>query len=155
MATRFELPTLGSIKRKVYELIKKGQNYRDIAKTEFVVDAVVRRFNPSQISQIKAKSKAKSGTNNLDPDKAKVFKLFKGLTPTDILIQTVLSFEFVNKAHQEFLEFENQVTISRWFDESINELAIEVDECNNLNDVYRALKKTVESHHELQEEDSN
>ena len=151
MASRFEFTTLSSAELKVYELIQKGENYRNIAKTEFVINGVVKRFNPSQISQIKGKFEAKSGTNNLDPDKAKVFKLFKkGLTSTDVLIQTGLSFEFVDKAHEEFLEFENKVIVPHWVEEHLFELATEIRECNNWNDVYRCMKETVESHNKLQ-----
>lgn len=152
MASRFEFTTLPSAELKVYELIQKGENYRNITKTEFVVDGVVKRFNPSQISQIKAKFEAKSGSNNQDPDKAKVFKLFKkGLTPTDVLIQTGLSYDFVNKAYQEFLEFEKRVTVLKWVEEYFFELAWDIKECNNWNDVYSCMKKAVESHRELKE----
>lgn len=149
---RIEVSNLAEAEAKIYEFVQKGENYRNITKIEFVINGVVKHFNPSQISQIKAKFEAKSGLNHQDPDKAKVFKLFKsGQMTTNVLIETGYSFEFVKKAYDEFLEFEKMVAVPKWFEESVYDLLYDIRICKNWNDVYHGISDAVSSHKELEE----
>lgn len=132
---------------EVYRQVKSGTNFRDITKLGFLINGIVKHFNPSQISKIKTKFEPKIDTKNLDLDKAKVFKLFKkGMKPTNVLIKTGLGYDFVDKAHREFLEFENRVIVPQWFEEYMYNLAFKVGDVNNLPEVYRKLRAAVDSH---------
>jgi len=143
--------TLEESELEVYKYIQQGKNYREIAQVEFLINNTIRRFNPSQIHKIKEKFEPKIVSSNQDPDKALVFNLFKkGTSPTDVLIQTGLSFEFVDKAYAEFLEFEKKVVVPAWFEEYLYDLAFTMRECDGLNEVYACLKEAVDSYVELQ-----
>jgi len=72
------------------------------------------------------------------------------VSPTDALIKTGLSFEFVSQAHKEFLEFEKLTIVPQWFEEHMYELAYEIRECSELSEVYQCLKKAVKSHIEFE-----
>jgi len=57
-------------------------------------------------------------------DKSLVFKMFKaGRSITDVVIETKLEFDYVTKAHKEFLESEDKVTVPKWFYNEIMFLA--------------------------------
>jgi len=108
----------------ILEHVNNGKNYRDIAQIAFDVNGTVKRFNPSQISKIKAKNEENQAQNAHDSDKSLVFKMFKaGKSITDVVIETGLNYEYVKKAHEEFLESEDKVMVPKWFYEEAIGLA--------------------------------
>jgi len=106
--------TLDEAEKIVYNELLTGANHRAITQMEFQINDKIKRFNISQISQIRQKNEPKLETNHKDPDLAHVFKLLKqGLNPVDVIIKTELSHEFVQKAHQQYLEFTNSEVIHK------------------------------------------
>jgi len=111
-----KVDSLEQAEKIILEHVNNFENYRDIAQIAFDVNGTVKRFNPSQISKIKAKSQEKQAQNALDPDKSLVFKKLKeGKSVIDVVIETRLEFDYVKKAHEEFLESEDKVMIPEWF----------------------------------------
>lgn len=53
--TVLKFNTIDEVEKAVYDQRKFGKNFRDIAQTGFDIIGNVKRFNPSQISKIKAK----------------------------------------------------------------------------------------------------
>ena len=101
--------TLEQAEKIILEQLKAKKNMRDIVKMKFPINGVETGFNIDQIRQIKEKYIPKINLDHRDSDKAYCFKLFKkGLSPTEVVIKTNLSPEFVQKAYQEFLEFEEK-----------------------------------------------
>jgi len=116
--------TIEEAEKIILEHVNNGENYRDIAQITFDVNGSVKRFNPSQISKIKAKIEENQAQNAHDPDKSLVFKMFKaGKSITDVVIETKLEFDYVTKAHKEFLESEDKVMIPKWFYSDVRFLA--------------------------------
>lgn len=146
--------TLEDAEKAVYELVKLGKNFRDIAKTGFDIVGNVKRFNPSQISKIKAKFEPKLTENNRDPDKATVFALFKkNKKPTDVIIETGLSYEYVKKSYEEFLEFENKMLVPKYWIDNLEGFANSVTDIhgnNKLGHIHYAFSVAKDSHLELQ-----
>jgi len=119
-----KVDSLDQAEKIILEHVNNGENYRDIAQITFDVNGTVKRFNPSQISKIKAKIEENQAQNAHDPDKSLVFKMFKaGKSITDVVIETKLEFDYVTKAHKEFLESEDKVTVPKWFYNEIMFLA--------------------------------
>lgn len=145
--------TLDEAEKSVYELVKSGKNFRDITKTGFDIAGNIKRFNPSQISKIKAKFEPKSPENHLDQDKSKVFALFKkNKKPTDVIIETGLSYEYVKKSYEEFLSLEKKVVIPKYWLDNLEEFASYIRESsgnNKLGDIHYAFSVAKDSHLEL------
>jgi len=111
-----KVDSIDQAEKIILEHVNNGENYRDIAQIAFDVNGTTKRFNPSQISKIKAKNEENQAQNARDPDKSLVFKMFKaGKSITDVVIETKLEFDYVTKAHKEFLESEDKVMIPKWF----------------------------------------
>lgn len=109
-----EVNSFDEAEKIVYEQIRTGKNTREISQMTFIINDITKRYNPHQIRQIKDKHIQKSNNNNLDPEKALCFKLFKnGFSPSDVVIKTKLAPQFVQKAYQEFLEFEDKEVFSK------------------------------------------
>ena len=143
--------SLEEAEKYVYKLTLENKNPREISQIGFSINGVVKRFNPVQISKIKAKFEPKIPENNRDQDKSRVFSLFKkNKKPVDVIIQTSLSYEYVKKSYQEYLEFEKMKILPNWFEEYMRNLASEIRECPDLADVYHTLQEAVQSYHELQ-----
>lgn len=146
--------TIDEVEKAVYELVKSGKNFRDIAKTSFDIAGNVKRFNPSQISKIKAKFEPKLPENNRDPDKATVFALFKkNKKPTDVIIETGLSFEYVKKSYTEFLEFEGKMLVPKFWIDNLEGFANFITEPhgnNKLGNIHYAFSVAKNSHLELE-----
>ena len=147
--------TLEEAEKAVYELVKQGKNFRDIAQIGFDIAGNVKRYNPSQISKIKAKLEPKAPENHLDQDKSKVFALFKkNKKPTDVIIETGLSFEYVKKSYEEFLEFEEKILVPKyWIDNLVGfaDWIKESDGRNKLGHIHNAFSVAKDSHVELQD----
>lgn len=145
--------TLDEAEKAVYELVKSGKNFRDIAQTGFDIAGNVKRYNPSQISKIKAKFEPKLPENNRDPDKATVFALFKkNKKPTDVIIETGLSYEYVKKSYEEYLSFEKKIIIPKHWLDNLEDTAyyvIDIDGKTKLEHIRSALSIAKDSHLEL------
>ncbi len=119
-----KVDSLDQAEKIILEHVNNGKNYRDIAQITFDVNGTVKRFNPSQISKIKAKIEENQAQNAHDPDKSLVFKKFReGKSLIDVVIETGLNYEYVKKAHEEFLESEDKVMVPKWFYEEAIGLA--------------------------------
>ena len=124
-----KVDSLDQAEKIILEHLATGENYRDIAQITFDINGTVKRFNPSQISKIKAKYEQNQAQNGHDADKSMVFKMFrKDKNPTDVVIETGLNFDYVKKAHEEFLEFEDKILIPRWFYDKVEEIACCIEE---------------------------
>ena len=107
-----KVETLEQAEKIILEHINNGENYRDIAQITFEVNGTIKRFNPSQISKIKAKKEQNKPQNPRDSDISLVFKMFrKEKTPVDVIIETGLDYEYVTHAYDQFLDLEDQTTV--------------------------------------------
>ena len=107
-----EVNTLEEAEQQIYRLVKSGKNFRDIVKSTFLINDTLKRFSLSQISNIKNKFELKINESNRDAEKALVFKLFKqGKSPTEVLIKTGLSYDYIKKAREEYLEFQKAIKL--------------------------------------------
>ena len=53
-----------------------------------------------------------------------IFKMFKeGKSVIDVVIETGLDYDYVKKAHEEFLESEDKVMVPKWFYDDVRFLA--------------------------------
>ncbi|AJW71035.1 hypothetical protein [Nitrosopumilus adriaticus] len=152
--TVLKFSTIDEAEKKLYEMIKSGTNFREIAKTGFDISGNIKRYNPSQISKIKAKFEPKLPENNRDPDKAKVFSLFKkNKKPTDVIIETGLNYEYVKKSYEEYLEFEEKMLVPKYWINNLVNYADGISEQvgkNKLGHIHYALSVAHNSHVELQ-----
>jgi len=146
--------SLEEAEKQVYKLRQANKNPREIAQIGFSINGVVKRFNPVQISKIKAKYEPNIPKNNRDQDKSRVFSLFKkNKTPVDVVILTGLSYEYVKKSYAEFLEFEEKTIVPKYWLDNLGEFADYVtdpDENNKLTHIHYAFSVAKESHLELQ-----
>jgi len=138
----------------ILEHVNNVENYRDIAQITFNVNGTTKRFNPSQISKIKAKIEENQAQNGHDADKSMVFKMFrKDKNPTDVVIETGLNFDYVKKAHEEYLEFEGHEIVPKSWLENLVEIAgyvfvwTEEEKLSYINEAFSTAK---ESHLELE-----
>jgi len=137
--------TLDEAEKIVYDELLAGTNYRVITQMEFQINDKTKRFNISQISQIKRKNEPKSETNHKDSELALVFKLFKqGLNPVDVIIKTELSHEFVQKAHQQYLEFINSEVILKSVLENLFADARRYGPCEHLGQLQERFAEAVD-----------
>ena len=145
--------TIDETEKAVYELVKSGKNFRDIAQTGFDIAGNVKRYNPSQISKIKAKFEPKLPENNRDPDKATAFTLFKkNKKPTDVIIETGLSYEYVKKSYEEYLSFEEKMLVPKYWINNLAEFASYIRDpsgSNKLGDIHYAFSVAKDSQLEL------
>ena len=146
--------SIDAAEKIILENINNGKNYRDIAQITFSINGTIKRFNPSQISQIKAKNEENQAQSRRDPDKALAFKLLKsGTSPTDVLIKTGLPSEFVKEANEEFLDFEDQTTVyNEWID-NLHDISLKIRSPtgpNSLVDIALAFERAKDSHLELE-----
>jgi len=137
--------TLEEAEKLVFEQIKQGKNPREISQLEISIDGIVRKFNINQIHKIKEKFSPKIQEKHRDPDKALAFQLFKkGCFPIEVVIKTKLPSEFVQKAYEEFLEFEGKQVVPK---AEIQDLYDFVKSkwwpCKNLLDVKNFIKKSI------------
>ena len=138
--------TLEEAEKLIFEQIKQGKNPREISQVEFPIDGIVRKFNINQIHKIKEKFSPKIQEKHRDPDKALAFQMFKkDCLPIEVIIKTKLPSEFVQKAYEEFLEFEGKTVVSK---NEIQDLYSFVKgdwwPCENLHNVKLFLKKSIE-----------
>jgi len=154
MSDSIKVESLEQAEKIILEHVNNGENYRDIAQITFDVNGTVKRFNPSQISKIKAKYETSQAQNGHDPDKSMIFKMFrKGKNPTDVLIETGLNFEYVKKAYEEYLEFEGHEIVPKSWIENLLEIAgyvfvwTEEEKLTYINEAFSIAK---ESHLELE-----
>ena len=150
--------TLEQVEREIYDMILRGDNYNQISQVKFSINGNSRRFNPSQISKIKAKFEEKeqqikneNKTENKDENKALVFELFKkGTTPIDVIIKTRLDYNLIKKSHEEFLEMDSKKIIPSWFESILYELSDDIKPCKNITDVYHCIQDAFDAYAELQ-----
>jgi len=146
--------SLDQAEKIILEHINNGENYRDISQITFSINGTIKRFNPSQISKIKGKNEQSQAQNRHDSDKCLVYKMFrKGKNPTDVVIETGLNFEYVKKAYEEYLEFEEQELVPKYWLDNLEKFAgyvSEVSENNRLGDIHYAFSVAKESHLELE-----
>lgn len=143
--------TIHDAKKTVYAKLCENINPREISQIAFLINDKVTRFNPAQIRQIREELEPKLTENHLDHDKSHAFKLFKDHTPTEVVIETGLSVEYVKNAYKEYLQFEGKTVISQGFENEIYHNAWQVDDsCETENDVIIALRKLVSSYKELE-----
>jgi len=151
--------TLEQAEREIYNMILRGDNYNQISQAKFSINGNSRRFNPSQISKIKAKFeekqqkiKSENKAENKDENKALVFALFKkGTKPIDVIIKTRLDYAFVKKSYEEFLEMDSKKTVPSWFESGLYELSGSIKHCKNITDVYHCIQDAFNAYDELQE----
>lgn len=155
--------TLEEAEKQIYQMITNGDNYNQISQVKFPINGNERRFNPSQISKIKAKFEQKNTENktqnkdsskeeNKDDNKAKVFALFKkGTSPVDVLIKTRLDYDFIKKSHEQYLEMAKKKTVPEWFVSNLYDEANNIKQCNNITDVFHCINTAFQSHYELEE----
>lgn len=137
--------TLDEAEKLIFEQIKQGKNPREISQLEIPIDGIVKKFNINQIHKIKEKFSPKIIEKLRDPDKAVAFKLFKkGYPSIEVVIKTKLPSEFVQKAYEEFLEFEGKQV---FFKNEIQDLYEFVKKnwwpCDSLLDVKNFLKQLI------------
>lgn len=143
--------TLVEAEKIIYEEIKAGKNYRDIAKMSFPIDSKIRRFNPSQIHKIKEKYEPNIIPVNRDSDKALAFKKMKeGISDDEIVIQTELPFEYVRNARQEYLECLDKVEVPKSVIKNLFEHVNPYSGCKNFNELEKGVKLAVEAAWELE-----
>ncbi len=144
--------TLQEAKEQVYKLVQQGTNYRDIAKKEFLIEDRIKRFSISEISKIVKEFTPNDNTQNKDPDVAFLFTLFrKGYSPVDAVIKTGFKTEFVAEAYNQFLEFEDKVSVPEWFIDKLDKLSDRIiyKETRNLQDVVSCFEQAVLSYEQL------
>jgi len=108
--------SLEKAEKIILEHINNGENYRDISQITFSINGTIKRFNPSQISKIKAKSEQNQAQNSHDSDKSTIFKMFKkGKKLTDVIIDTKLDYDYVKNAHKQYLDSEQLVEVPKSF----------------------------------------
>ena len=151
------LITVNSIEeaeKEIYKSIQANKNPREITQIGFSINGDVKRFNPAQIRKIKAKFEPKIPENNQDQDKSRVFSLFKkNKKPVDVIIQTSLSYEYVKKSYDEFLEFEEKAIVPKYWLDNLEQFAYYVtdpDGPNKLGHIHYAFSVAKESHLELE-----
>lgn len=134
----------------IYEKIKQGTNIRDIVKTEFDINGILKKFNPYQIKKIKEKFETPK-LDNTNSDKAVLFEIFdKGDDVITAVIQTKLDPKFVNDTWIEYLEIKNICTIPKFsFDQLLQSGKELVSSCNTINDVLKALENGIFASKEL------
>jgi len=137
--------TLEEAEKLIFEQIKQGKNPRDISQLEIPIDGIVRKFNINQIHKIKEKFSPKIQEKHRDPDKALAFQLFKkGDLPIEVVIKTKLPSEFVQKAYEEFLEFEGKQVVPKIeIQDLYNFTKKNWMPCNSLLDVKLFFKKII------------
>jgi hypothetical protein len=92
-------------KNKVSELVNKGENYRNIAQIEFVINGSSKHFSILEICKIKDDKTKISSEKNAGDIASKVFKLFEqGKQPTQIVIDLKLSPDRVKELYNTYLE---------------------------------------------------
>jgi len=148
-----KVETLKQAEKIILEHVNNGENYRDIAQITFDVNGTVKRFNPSQISKIKAKIEESQAQNAHDPDKSLVFKKFReDKSIIDVVIETGLDYEYVKKAYEEFLESENETAVyNEWLD-NLHDMSMEIIRSvdpNRFRDIVIAFERAKYSHLKL------
>ncbi len=145
--------TLEEAEKFVFEQIKQGKNPREISQIEFLIDGIVRKFNINQIHQIKEKFSPKIQEKHRDPDKALAFQLFKkGCFPIEVIIKTKFPSEFVQKAYEEFLEFEGKQVVPKAEIQDLNEMAKDrMYPSHNFSDLKHFIEQIVPDYDKYQE----
>ena len=146
--------SLEEAEKEIYKSIQANKNPREITQIGFSINGVVKRFNPAQIREIKAKFEPKIPENNRDQDKSRVFSLFKkNKKPVDVIIQTSLSYEYVKRSYQEYLDFEEKTLVPKYWLDNLEEFADYVrdpDGMNKLGHIHYAFSVAKASHLELE-----
>jgi len=113
--------TYDNARKTIFEWIKQGRNYREIAQTPFNIIGWDRpkKFSISEISRIKNNPNAVNQTpekydqmdeeyNLIDEKKAEIFELLdKDVHPRKIVVRTKFNPEFVKETTVEYLELDN------------------------------------------------
>lgn len=109
--------TFENARKRVYELVKQGQNYRDITQIVFTIlgRESPKKFSIAEISRIKKyydvqedTCEPKKVSDLIDSEKALIFELLeKNYSPTGIVIFTKYSPEFVKNTVSEYLEMKH------------------------------------------------
>jgi len=145
--------TIEEAEKIILEHVNNGKNYRDIAQITFDVNGTVKRFNPSQISKIKAKNEESQAQNAHDPDKSLVFKKFrKGKTPIDVIIETGLDYDYVINAYEEYLDLEDKTVVYQSWIDNLHKMSMEIIKpCgySREKDIVTALERAKDSHLKL------
>ena len=136
--------TLEQAEKIILEQLKAKKNMKDIVKMKFLIDGVETGFNINKIGQIKEKHMPKINLDHRDLDKAVCFKFFKrGFSPSDVVIKTNLSPDFVQKGYQEFLEFEGNQVVDKKTIQDLFNLGSTYAPCNNLQDLSGVLNVVI------------
>lgn len=145
--------TLEQAEKIILEQLKAKKNMRDIVKMKFPINGVETGFNIAQIGQIKEKYLPKINVDNRDPDKAFCFKLFKKrLSPSQVVIKTNLSPEFVKKSYQEFLDFEEKEVFPKNELQDLYEMAKDrMYPSHNFSDLKHFIEQIVPDYDKYQE----
>ena len=148
-----KVDSIENAEKIILEHVNKRENYRDIAQIAFDVNGTIKRFNPSQISKIKAKIEENQAQNAHDPDKSLVFKKFRdGKSIINVVIETGLNYEYVKKADEEFLESENETSVyNEWIDH-LHDMSMEIIRSvdpNRFRDIVIAFERAKDSHLKL------
>jgi len=144
--------SLDQAEKIILEHINNGENYRDIAQITFSINGTIKRFNPSQISKIKAKNDQNQAQNRHDSDKSRVFKMFKkGKKLTDVVIETGLDYDYVKNARKQYFDSENLVEIPKSFYKKIMSVASYFGDVETIFNVECRLEDLYMSDHRVEE----
>jgi len=135
-----KVDSIDDAEKIIYEKIKQGTNIRDIVKTEFDINGILKKFNPYQIKKIKEKFETPK-LDNINSDKAILFEIFdKGDDVITAVIQTKLDPKFVNDTCMEYLEIKNICTIPKSSYDQLFQRGKKIkSQCNTIDDVLSAL----------------
>lgn len=123
--------SLAEAEHRVLELRNQGVPYNKLTGIPFKIGDRIKRFNPKQISAISKTTGTIQESNKSDMPKndnkiQTIFSLLKnGKSRTEIVIQTGIEPEVVNKAFEQYLEFENYIKCSKRDYQKMRSLVLE------------------------------
>ena len=110
---------LDEMKRMVHDMSQKNLNIKDIIKKKFCINGQIIGLNPTKVKKINSEIE-QLDLPKKEPSHVELLKLFKdGVSRTNAVIKTNCTFEEVNKAYQQFVEFENKTEVPKWFIDGI------------------------------------
>lgn len=110
---------LDEMKRMVHDMSQKNFNIKDIVKKKFCINGQIIGLNPTKVKKINSEIE-QLDLPKKEPSHVELLKLFKdGVSRTNAVIKTKCTFEEVNKAYQQFVEFENKTEVPKWFIDGI------------------------------------
>ena len=106
MKEKQENTTLEDVKKDIIRRIQRGESYREIVKTKYKIDGIIKKFSISELSKIKQEISGQTiNSKDKDPNAALLFELFtKNISQHEAVVKTHLSPEYVREKHEQFLQ---------------------------------------------------